>query len=192
MPAHCATALSRVTAGNLPAFTPALNGIDVAERRRWPLTDILSELTADYLEAGTLITKAAGKLDVLALGEWLHGGDIRDTLGEPLAYASDGFDDACALPADRTRRKPTPLLKAYVPGSTLTLGLAQQNRAPAVQTPAYHRSHLDAALGRKARRHIRLPADRRNHSGTPRVLTACARPSSPPTSAALVHSPASR
>jgi hypothetical protein len=46
MPAHCAAALSRVTAGNLPAFTPALNEIDVSERRRWPLTDILSELTA--------------------------------------------------------------------------------------------------------------------------------------------------
>jgi len=133
--AHCAAALSRVTAGNLHAFTPALNEIDVAERRRWPLTDILSELRAGYLAAGKVITEAGGKLDVLALGEWLAGGDIRDALGEPLAYASDGFDDACALLADRTRRKATPLLKAYLPGSTLTLGLAQQNRAPATCIP---------------------------------------------------------
>jgi uncharacterized protein (TIGR03083 family) len=129
--AHCAAALSRVTADNLYAFTPALNEIDVAERRSWPLADILSELAAGYLEAGKVITEADGKLDALALGEWLHGGDIREALGEPLAYASDGFDDACALLADRTRRKATPLLKAYVAGSTLTLGVAQQNRAPA-------------------------------------------------------------
>src|ERR1700733_16205797 len=44
--AHCAAALSRVTAGNLHAFTPALNEADVAQRRPWPLEDILSELAA--------------------------------------------------------------------------------------------------------------------------------------------------
>ena len=31
--AHCAAALSRVAAGNLHAFTPALNELDVAKRR---------------------------------------------------------------------------------------------------------------------------------------------------------------
>jgi len=56
--AHCAAALSRVAAGNLHSFTPALNEIDVSERRRWPLPDILSELTAGYLEAGKVITDA--------------------------------------------------------------------------------------------------------------------------------------
>ena len=129
--AHCAAALSRVTAGNLHAFTPALNEADVAVRRAWPLADILSELAAGYLEAGKAITRAGGKLDGLALGEWLHGGDVRDALGESLAYASDGFGDACALLADRARRKATPLLTAYLPGSTLTLGAPQQDRAPA-------------------------------------------------------------
>jgi uncharacterized protein (TIGR03083 family) len=129
--AHCAAALSHVTAGTLHAFTPALNEVDVAERRAWPLADILSELTSGYLEAGKVITEAGGKLDALALGEWLHGGDVRDALGGPGAYASDGFDDACALLADRTRRKATPLVMASVAGSTLTLGVAQQNRAPA-------------------------------------------------------------
>lgn len=129
--AHCAAALSRVTTGTLHAFTPALNEIDVAERRAWPLEDILSELAAGYLEAGKAITAAGGKLDALALGEWLHGGDVRDALGEPLAYASDGYGDACALLADRTRRKATPLLTAYLPGSTLTLGAPQPDRASA-------------------------------------------------------------
>jgi uncharacterized protein (TIGR03083 family) len=129
--AHCAAALSRAATGNLHAFTPALNEIDVAERRGWLLADVLSELAAGYLEAGKAITEAGGKLDALALGEWLHGGDVRDALGEPLAYASDGYEDACALLADHTRQKTVPLLKAYLPGSTLTLGAALPDRVPA-------------------------------------------------------------
>lgn len=129
--AHCAAALSRTTTGDLHAFTPELNEIDVAERRDWPLADVLSELAAGYLEAGKVIAQANGKLDVLALGEWLHGGDVRDTLGEPAAYASDGFEDACVLLADRTRRRQIPLLKVHLPGSELTLGAGQPDRAPA-------------------------------------------------------------
>jgi hypothetical protein len=35
------------------------------------------------------------------------------------------------LLADRARRKATPLLTAYLPGSTLRLGAPQQDRAPA-------------------------------------------------------------
>ena len=114
--AHCAAALSRVAAGNLHAFTPALNELDVASRREWPFTDILAELSAGYREAGNAITGAGGKLDVIALGEWLHGGDIREALGEPLAYASDGFDDACACCATghATRRSHWSRLKFQV------------------------------------------------------------------------------
>lgn len=128
---HCAAALSRVAAGDLHAFTPALNELDVARRREWPLTDILAELSAGYQEAGRAITDAGGKLDVIALGEWLHGGDVRDALSEPLAYASDGFDDACALLCDWTRHKAIPLVKAQISGSTLTLGVAKLDRVPA-------------------------------------------------------------
>ena len=100
--AHCAAALSRVAAGNLHAFTPALNELDVARRREWPL-DVLAELSAGYQEAGKAITDAGGKLDVIALGEWLHGGDIRDT-----GAFRDGFDDACALLCDWTRHEADP------------------------------------------------------------------------------------
>lgn len=125
---HCAAALNRVTTGNLNAFTPELNQVDVDERRPWPLADVLSELAAGYLKAGEVIASTGGKLDAIALGEWLHGGDVRDALGEPLAYASDGFDDACVLLADRTRRKATPLLEAHVDGDTLTLGAARPDR----------------------------------------------------------------
>jgi uncharacterized protein (TIGR03083 family) len=129
--AHCAAVLNRVTARTLNAFTPELNEADVAERRPWPVADVLSELTAGYLEAGDVIAKTDGKLDPIALGVWLHGGDVRDALGEPLAYASDGFDDACVLLGDWTRRKATPLVTAHVDGGTLTLGTARPDRAAA-------------------------------------------------------------
>jgi uncharacterized protein (TIGR03083 family) len=129
--AHCGAALTRVATGNLNAFTPELNEIDVAERREWPLADVLSELTAGYQQAGPVIAETRGRLDPIALGEWLHGGDIRDALGEPLAYASDGFDDACALLGDWTRRLAIPLVEARVSNHPLTFGVAQPDRAPA-------------------------------------------------------------
>ena len=69
--AHCAAALSRVAAGNLHAFTPALNELDVAKRREWPLSDRLAELSVGYQEAGKAITDAGGKLDVIALHDAL-------------------------------------------------------------------------------------------------------------------------
>jgi uncharacterized protein (TIGR03083 family) len=75
--AHCGAALSRVSTGRLRAFTPELNEIDVAERRGRPLPEILSELATGYLAAGPVIAGAGGRLDAIALGEWLHGGDVR-------------------------------------------------------------------------------------------------------------------
>jgi uncharacterized protein (TIGR03083 family) len=130
--AHCAAALSRVTTGTLHAFTPGLNEIDVAERRQWPLPDVLSELANGYREAGSVIADAGGRLDAIALGEWIHGGDVRAALGEPLAYASAGFDDACVLLSDWSRRKATPLVEAHLADVTLMLGAPRPGRAVAI------------------------------------------------------------
>jgi len=129
--AHCAAALTRVTTGSLHAFTPEDNEIDVAERRGWPLPTLLAELASGYLEAGPVISRAGGRLDILALGEWLHGGDVRAALGEPLAYASDGFDDACVLLGDFTRRLSVPLVAVTLPAGTLRLGAAEPGRPQA-------------------------------------------------------------
>jgi uncharacterized protein (TIGR03083 family) len=129
--AHCAAALSRVAAGNLHAFTPELNQIDVAARRSWPLADVLTELAAGYLDAGPVMAQAGGELDVIALGEWVHRGDIRDALGEPLAYASHGFDDACVLLSDWTRELAIPLVEVQLPGRVISLGLPRPDRSPA-------------------------------------------------------------
>lgn len=136
---HCAAALTRAATGNLNAFTPEENEVDVDKRRGWPLADVLSELTAGYEEAGPAIGAAGGYLDAIALGEWVHGGDVREALGEPLAYESDGFEDACALLSDWTRRRKVPLVRADISGResgrgsgrALTFGRAQDDRAPA-------------------------------------------------------------
>jgi uncharacterized protein (TIGR03083 family) len=129
--AHCGSALSRVVTGELHEFTPELNEIDVAERRAWPLARVLSELADGYLTAGPLISDAAGRLDGIALGEWVHGGDVRAALGEPLAYESDGFCDACVLLAECSTRGEAPLVEASLPGGTLQLGVPRPGRPAA-------------------------------------------------------------
>jgi uncharacterized protein (TIGR03083 family) len=129
--AHCSSALARVTTSRLHAFTPELNEIDVAERREWPLPAVLSELAAGYLAAGPVIGQAGGRLDGIALGEWIHGGDVRAALDEPQAYASDGFDDACALLAERARRRGVPLVEVSLPDRVLRLGVAEAGRPQA-------------------------------------------------------------
>jgi uncharacterized protein (TIGR03083 family) len=129
--AHCSAALTRAATGRLHAFTPELNELDVAQRRDWPLPRLLSELERGYLDAGPVIARAGGRLDAIALGEWIHGGDVRDALGEPLAYASDGFDDALALLAERARRRAVPLVEVSLPDDALRLGVPVPGRAPA-------------------------------------------------------------
>jgi uncharacterized protein (TIGR03083 family) len=130
--AHCGSALSRVVTGELHAFTPELNEIDVAERRAWPLARVLSELADGYLTAGPMIGGAGGRLDGIALGEWVHGGDVRAALAEPLAYESDGFGDACVLLGERSRRRSVTLVEASLPGEDLRLGVLSPGRPAAV------------------------------------------------------------
>jgi uncharacterized protein (TIGR03083 family) len=129
--AHCAAALTRVATGRLHAFTPELNEIDVTQRRDWPLPRLLSELERGYTGAGPVIAGAGGRLDPIALGEWIHGGDVRDALGEPLAYESDGFGDACVLLADRACRREVPLVEVGLPDAALRLGVPVPGRPPA-------------------------------------------------------------
>jgi uncharacterized protein (TIGR03083 family) len=102
--AHCGCALTRAAEGRLHRFTPELNQIDVDERRPWPLAQVLAELEQGYGAAAAAMTAAGGELDGLALGEWIHGGDVREALGEPAPYQSEGVEDALLLLVDRSRR----------------------------------------------------------------------------------------
>jgi uncharacterized protein (TIGR03083 family) len=107
--AHCSAALGMAVSGRFHAFTPEDNQRDVDARREWPVSKLLDELADGYSGAASAIQAAGGKLDGLALGEWVHGGDVRDAWGLPEAYASGGVDHAITLVAAISQR----------PGSTV-------------------------------------------------------------------------
>ncbi|GHG69165.1 hypothetical protein GCM10018980_63130 [Streptomyces capoamus] len=65
----------------------------------------MDELERGMTEAGPVIARGDGRLDILALGEWVHAGDVREVLGEPGAYAGAGLPDALTLLARVTREK---------------------------------------------------------------------------------------
>jgi uncharacterized protein (TIGR03083 family) len=128
--AHCAAALVRLAEGRLHQFTPEQNEADVAERRPWPLEDVLAELERGYAVAGPTLTAAPARGDGIALGEWVHGGDVREALQEPLPYASDGIEDALVLLVERSRARAVPPTRVRLPDRELLLGVAADTGRP--------------------------------------------------------------
>ena len=116
--AHCAAALSGVVARDLHEFTPEDNERDVALRRRWPLNQVLDELAAGYVEAADAIDHAGGSLDGIGLGEWVHGGDVREAVDARNPYTSDGVELAFDLLLERSANRPEarPVLDVVVGG----------------------------------------------------------------------------
>jgi uncharacterized protein (TIGR03083 family) len=124
--AHCGAALMRLAEGRLHEFTPELNELDVAERRSWPLATVVAELVQGYAAAAPALTAARGKLDAVALGEWVHGGDVREALGAEGSYESDGVEDALLLLVERSRRQGVPATLVRLPDRELRLGVAEE------------------------------------------------------------------
>jgi len=122
--AHCGAAMTAVGLGQARTWTPEENQADVDVRRSWPFDQVLEELSAGYRAAARAVRDAGGALDGLALGEWVHGGDVRDALGLPGAYASEGIEDALTLIEQRSRlpRFSVPPTRVYLPGRELQLG----------------------------------------------------------------------
>jgi uncharacterized protein (TIGR03083 family) len=122
--AHCAAAMSLVGRGESSGWSAEENQRDVDVRREWPFEQVLAELSAGYEAAARAVAGAGGALDGLALGEWVHGGDIRDALGAPDAYASDGVEDALELIEQRSRlpRFSVPPTTVELPDRELVLG----------------------------------------------------------------------
>ncbi|MEF9904692.1 maleylpyruvate isomerase family mycothiol-dependent enzyme [Streptomyces sp. P9-A2] len=102
--AHCSAALTRVVENRFEAgvFSPASNERDIAERAAWSDRRVIDELESGMTGAGPVIAGAGGLLDILALGEWVHAGDVREALGEPGAYAGAGLPYALDLLAHVT------------------------------------------------------------------------------------------
>ncbi|WP_338780384.1 maleylpyruvate isomerase family mycothiol-dependent enzyme [Streptomyces sp. DG1A-41] len=105
--AHCSAALRRVVENRFEegVFSPESNDRDIAERDGWSNARVVDELERGMTEAGPVIAGAGGKLDGLALGEWVHAGDVREAFGEPGAYGGAGLPDALALLARITRER---------------------------------------------------------------------------------------
>lgn len=154
--AHCGAVLARILEDRLEpgVFSDASNAADVAERDAWPLSRVLDELEHGMTEAGPVIAgHTHGRLDSVALGEWLHAGDVRDAWGLPGAYSETSGGDALALLLiDTTLRKDTPRVHVTltdagpgVPG-TLVLGNVREGRPPATLTtdaPGLFRLYAD-------------------------------------------------
>ncbi|MFI1399452.1 maleylpyruvate isomerase family mycothiol-dependent enzyme [Streptomyces sp. NPDC020681] len=115
--AHCGSALMRVVESRFEVgvFSPESNDRDIAERTGWSNARVVDELERGMTEAGPVIAAAEhGMLDGIALGEWVHGGDVLDAFGEPGAYAGEGLPLALELLAHLTRARRTVPLRALL------------------------------------------------------------------------------
>ncbi|KKD07401.1 maleylpyruvate isomerase family mycothiol-dependent enzyme [Streptomyces sp. WM6386] len=133
--AHCSSALMRVVESRFEkgVFSPECNDRDIAERADWTNARVVDELERGMTEAGPAIAKAGGVLDLVAVGEWVHGGDVRDVLGEPGAYGGPGLPHALTLLARITREQGRLPLHADLDDvdEPLTLGAVSGERTPA-------------------------------------------------------------
>ncbi|MEU5094071.1 maleylpyruvate isomerase family mycothiol-dependent enzyme [Streptomyces sp. NPDC020996] len=133
--AHCSSALMRVVESRYEkdVFSPAANDRDIAERAGWTHQQVVDELERGMTEAGPVIAASGGLLDKIALGEWVHGGDVREALGEPGAYGGRPLPAALALLAYVTRKEGRPPLHADLDDldEPLRLGDVSGERPPA-------------------------------------------------------------
>ncbi|MBP2052569.1 uncharacterized protein (TIGR03083 family) [Streptomyces griseochromogenes] len=104
--AHCSAALMRVVESRFEkgVFSPESNDRDVAERAEWTNARVVDELERGMTEAGPVIAKADGVLDMIALGvgaprpQGSGGGCTRVTCG-----TSSGYRGRTREPGCRTR-----------------------------------------------------------------------------------------
>lgn len=116
-------------------FSPEANDRDIAERAEWSDSRVVDELERGMTEAGPVMEKAGhGKLDGIALGEWVHAGDVREAFGEPGAYEGEGLPYALELLAALTRARRSQPLLARLDGHDAPLVLGADSPDPATFT----------------------------------------------------------
>jgi uncharacterized protein (TIGR03083 family) len=120
--AHCASALSNFVEGVSSTYSPEDNQRDVDLRSSWPVERVIEELLAGYAAAAVVIADAGGAADGLALGEWIHGGDVREPLGARDAYASAGVELAIPLIRERSVQRSAAAVEVLVDGQEVSFG----------------------------------------------------------------------
>jgi uncharacterized protein (TIGR03083 family) len=120
--AHCSAALTALVTGTTGKFTPEENQRDVDARSSWPVERVIAELLTGYRAAADIIDAAGGPADGLGVGEWIHGGDVREPLGERDAYASAGVELAIGLLGERSVARSVPALDVVVDGDVVPFG----------------------------------------------------------------------
>ncbi|MEU1020328.1 maleylpyruvate isomerase family mycothiol-dependent enzyme [Streptomyces sp. NPDC005900] len=138
--AHCGSALMRVVENRFgeDVFSAESNDRDIAERADWSHSRVVDELERGMTEAGPVMAAAKGRLDGVALGEWVHAGDVREAWGKPGAYGGEGLGDALTLLGQFSRggfsaAAPGLAVHADVDGrdEPLVLGATDGRRPPA-------------------------------------------------------------
>ncbi|MFD9910577.1 maleylpyruvate isomerase family mycothiol-dependent enzyme [Streptomyces sp. NPDC059063] len=133
--AHCSAALTRVIESRFDdgAFTSEGNDRDISDRSQWPNSRIVDELEHGMSNAGAAIAASKGLLDGVALGEWVHAGDVRAAWGLPGAYGGAGLADALPLLAAFSKQCSALPLHADLDGrdEPLLLGVTDGSRPPA-------------------------------------------------------------
>jgi uncharacterized protein (TIGR03083 family) len=121
-----------ISRGTLHDLSPAANNGDIADRAHWSVAQIIDELASGYELAGPVIAAGDGSLDAIALGEWIHGGDVREALGQPKAYASAGIEEALTLLTRSPRVRARPRVRVALPDREFVLGDPEPHRPPGV------------------------------------------------------------
>ncbi len=137
--AHCGAALGSFVRGTVGSFTPEENQRDVDERAAWPLEQVIEELLGNYAAAAAIVDEAGGAADGLGLGEWIHGGDVREPLGEPDAYASAGVELAIPLISERSSARAAPAVDITVDGVPVLFGSGPSRGRLVADTPTFVR-----------------------------------------------------
>lgn len=133
--AHCGAALTRVIDRRFEegVYSAESNDRDIAERADWSNSRVVDELERGMTEAGAVLAEFKGGLDGVALGEWVHAGDVREAWGLPGAYGGAGLPDALTLLGEFSRTASALSLHADVDGrdEPLILGVPDGKRPPA-------------------------------------------------------------
>ncbi|MFE6159904.1 maleylpyruvate isomerase family mycothiol-dependent enzyme [Streptomyces sp. NPDC056486] len=116
--AHCSSALMRVVESRFEkgVYSPESNERDIAERADWSNSRVVDELERGMTEAGPFIARSKGLLDGVAIGEWVHAGDVREAWGRPGAYGGPGLPDALLLLAAHSKAVNSVALHADIDG----------------------------------------------------------------------------